>query len=184
MRKIDLTNVEEAKDGALRHPAGPYICRITSVEDIEEKEYLKVGYDIAQGEFSGYYAKGREDHPDWEWFGKYTKSYKPAALPMFKRFCSAVSKSNGSYVFDGGSTNSDEQTLVGKKIGLLFREEEYYSNSGELKTRLIIQSEFPVDKIGEQKVPGIKKLKEESKPAADADGFMNIPDNIGDVPFV
>ena len=183
MKKIDLTNVEEAKNGGRRVPAGPYICKITSVEDLEDKEYLKVGYDIIQGEYAGYYSKGREEHPDWPWFGYYTKSYKPAALPMFKRFCSAVSKSNGKYVFDGGSSNSDEKTLVGKKIGLLFREEEYYSNSGELKTRLIVASEFPIDKIGEQQVPSVKKLKEESKPAADPDGFLNMPAD-GDVPFL
>ena len=53
------------------------------------------------------------------------KSYKPKALPMFKRFCSAVSKSNGNYVFDAGVVNSDEKTLVGKLIGLIFQEEEY-----------------------------------------------------------
>ena len=184
MKKIDLTNVQEASDGARRHPAGPYICKITSVEDLEEKEYLKVGYDIIQGEYAGYYSKGREEHPDWDWFGYYTKSYKPSALPMFKRFCSAVSKSNGKYVFDGGSSNSDEKTLVGKKIGLTFREEEYYSNSGDLKTKLIIYSEFPVDKLSEQKVPSIKKLKEEAPKAAADDGFLNIPDNIDDIPFV
>lgn len=182
MKKVDMTNVEEAKSGGShRPPAGPYVCKITKVVDVPDKEYLKVSYDIIKGDFAGYYSKGREEHPEWDWFGIYVKSYKPSALPMLKRFCSAVTKSNANYVFDAGAANNDEQTLVGKQIGLTFREEEYYGNDGDLKTRLVIYSEFPVDKIGEQKVPSVKKLKEEkTSNAAEADGFMNIPVNIGD----
>jgi hypothetical protein len=186
MKKIDMTNVEEAKDGFEKLPAGAYICKITAVKDISEKEYLNVSYDIAQGDYAGYYSKSREDHPDWEWLGAYVKSYKPAALPMFKRFCSAVTKSNNGYTFDGGSINSDETSLVGKKLGLLIGYEEYYGNDGDLKERAYVKSEFPIDKIGEQKVPQLKKLKEdEKKPAAADDGFLNIPDGAGDdLPFV
>ena len=185
MKKLDLTNVQEAKDGSNRHPAGPYICKITAVEDVEEKEYLKVSFDITEGEYKGYYAKGREEHPDWEWFGSYCKSYKTKALPMFKRFCSAVTKSNDGYTFDGGAANSDEKSLIGKKIGLLFREEEYYSNDGELRTRLIVYSEFPIDKIKEQKTPTIKKIKDEdAKSNAPADdGFMKMDAGADEIPF-
>lgn len=187
MKKVDMTNVQEASEGGRRHPAGPYICKITAVEDVTEKEYLKVSYDIIEGEFSGYYSKGREEHSDWAWFGAYVKSYKPKALPMFKRFCSAVSKSNNGFVFDGGAANSDEKTLVGKNIGLLFQEEEYYGNDGNLRTRLIIKSEFAIDKIGEQKIPNIKKVKEEDTTSGNSssdDDFMNIPDGAADdIPF-
>lgn len=183
MKKLDLTNVQEAKDGVTKHPAGPYSCKITAVEDFPEREYLKITFDIAEGEYAGYYSKGREDHPDWAWYGSYCKSYKPKALPMFKRFCSAVSKSNKNYTFDGGAANADEKTLVGKKIGLTFQEEEYYGNDGELKTKLIIYSEFPLDKIAEQKVPKVKKLKEETPKTVD-DGFLNLPDSGDDIPFV
>ena len=185
MKKVDLTNVQEAKDGSNRHTAGPYICKITAVEDVEEKEYLKVSFDITEGEYKGYYAKGREEHPDWDWFGSYCKSYKTKALPMFKRFCSAVTKSNDGYTFDGGAANSDEKSLIGKKIGLLFREEEYYSNDGELRTRLIVYSEFPIDKIKEQKTPSIKKIKDEdAKSNAPADdGFMKMDAGADEIPF-
>lgn len=181
MKKLDLTNVEEPK-GGVRLPAGAYICKITAVEDISSKEYLKVSYDITKGDFAGYFTKGREDHPDWAWYGSYVKSYKEKALPMLKRFCSAVSKSNGKYVFDAGSVNSDEKTLVGKKIGLLFGEEEYYGNDGELKTRLYVYSEFPIDKIADQKVPNLKKVKEETT-KADSDGFLQANDD-ADIPFL
>lgn len=181
MKKVDLTNVQEAQDGSRRHPAGPYICKITAVEDVDSKEYLKVSYDIVEGDYKGYYTKAREEHPDWEWFGAYVKSYKTKALPMFKRFCSAVTKSNDGYTFDGGAANSDEKTLIGKKIGLMFREEEYYANDGNIKTRLIISSEFPIANIKDQKTPSVKKIKEET--ATSADGFMKLENGADEIPF-
>lgn len=159
MKTIDLTNVTEAGD--FNRPApGAYVCTITSAVDVPEKEYLIIGYDIAEGDFKGYYTKMREDHPDWNNAGTYYKSYKPTALGMFKRMCSAVSKSNGSYVFDG-KTNADEKTLVGKKIGLVFQEEEYYGNDGAKRTRLIINKECAVEDVPTQKVPALKLVKED-----------------------
>lgn len=185
MKRVDMTNVQETSDFKSLLP-GAYICKICGVEDFPEKEYLKIIYDIAQGDFAGYYTDIRKSHPDWAWSGAYVKSYKTKALPMLKRFCSAVSKSNGNYVFDAGTVNSDETTLIGKKIGLLFGEEEYYSNSGELKTRLYVAREFPVDAIGSQKTP--KKREVEKAPAGGFkkpdESFMTIPETAGeDVPF-
>lgn len=184
MKKLDMTNVQEAGESK-RLPAGAYICKITNVQDVPNKEYLKVTYDIAEGEYAGYYTTLRSDHPDLEWSGAYVKSYKTAALPMFKRFCSAISKSNSGFVFDGGSINSDESTLKGKVLGLVFREEEYYSNSGDIRTRLIVHSEFPVDKLELQKVPDVKKLKAETTTAAPASNdFMKVPDvDVNEVPW-
>lgn len=176
MKKIDMTNVQEA--GEFKRPgAGAYICGITKVEDVSDKEYLKVTYDIIDGEFKGYYKEMRENNPEWAWAGAYVKSYKTAALPMFKRFCTAVSRSNGNFVFDGNTVNADEQTLVGKKIGLLLGEEEYYGNDGELKTRLIVVREFSIDKLNEQKVPEIKKIKEDKPKDSSANAeWMKVPE--------
>lgn len=180
MKKIDMTNVQEA--GEFRRPEpGAYHCVIKAVEDISDKEYLKVGYDIAEGEYKDYYTNLRKEHPDWAWSGVYVKSYKQSALPMFKRFCSAISKSNGGYVFDGGAVNSDEKTLIGKHIGIVFQEEEYYSNSGDKRTRLIVYSECPVDKIADQKVPKLKALKETPSSSFVNEGFTS--SNEAEVPW-
>ena len=167
MKAIDMTNVQEAGDYK-RPVAGPYICTITAVEDVTAKEYLKVSYDIAEGDLKGYYTALRTDHPDWAWAGAYCKSYKEAALGMFKRFCSAVSKSNGNFVFDGGMVNADEKSLIGKKIGLLFQEEEYYGNDGNKKTRLVVKSEFPIGEIDNQKIPKKKELAPDTAEIANA----------------
>lgn len=181
MKRIDMTNVKEVGDFSRPDP-GAYICIITKAEDFPAKEYLKVTYDIAQGEFKGYYSDMRESHPDWLWAGAYTKSYKPTAQPRFKRFCSAVSKSNGTYVFDADVVNADESTLVGKLIGLVFQEEEYYGNDGDKKTRLIVSREFPIDQIDKQKVPKKKELADSNA----VDGFVNTinsPNDLEALPF-
>jgi hypothetical protein len=157
MKQINMEEVKAVGDFS-RPSAGAYICKITEVEDIEDREYLKITYDIDQGEFKGYYTELRENHPDWDWAGVFARSYKPAAFGFFKRFCEAVSKSNGKYIFDAGKINSDETTLVDKKIGIVFQEEEYYGNDGSLRTRLIVNKEFPIDKLNDQKVPPVKKV--------------------------
>ena len=186
MQEIDLTNVQESGD--YKKPrAGAYPCVITKVEDVPLNQdtgkgnYLRIHYDIADGEFKGYYAGLRKRYPDSNTIGSYIRSYKQSALGMFKRMCSAVSHSNGNFVFDA-KTNKDEQTLVGKKIGLIFGEEEYYSNAGELKTRTYVYSECPIDKIasGDFRVPELKKIKEEQN----VNDFVNVaPGTEGEVPF-
>lgn len=183
MKKIDMTNVQTAGEFN-KLPAGAYICKIVDVKDVPEKEYLKVTYDISEGEYANHFSAIRKEHPDWEWTGAYVKSYKTAALPMFKRFCSVISKSNGNYIFDGGAINSDESTLKGKQLGLILREEEYYSNSGDIRTRLIVHTEFAVDSFSSQKVPDVKRVKREDAPAHITTEFMTVPEvDTDEVPF-
>lgn len=175
MKSINMTDVKEAGESR-RLPAGVYICAILDVEDVTDKEYLKVTYDIISGDYAGHFNEIRKEHPDWGWVGAYVKSYKPKALPMFKRFCTAVTKSNPGYVFDG-QINTDERTLIGKNIGLVLGEEEYYGNDGEKRTRLYVAKEFSVDDFSNQKVPAPKTIKDE--PAAGFTPVTNEP-----LPFV
>ena len=182
MKAINLAEVQEADTG-LGLKAGGYVCKITNVEDVPSKEYLYVEFDIAEGEFKDYYKKLQEAKNFWG--GSFYKSYKEKALPMLKRFCSAVTKSNAGYIFDAGTQNSDEKTLKGKLIGLVLFEEEYIKNNGEIGRRLKVDYECDVEKIrkGEFKVKELKKLPEDQRPKENTD-FMNIPDNSADeIPF-
>ena len=160
MKSIDMTDVREASESK-RLPAGVYLCVILDVEDFPDREYLKVTYDIMRGEYAGHFNTIRKEHPDWSWVGAYVKSYKPKALPMFKRFCTAVTKSNPGYVFDG-QINTDEKSLIGKGLGLVLGEEEYYGNDGEKRTRLYVAREFAVDDFSSQKVPALKTVKDDT----------------------
>ena len=166
MKKLNLTNVQEAGSGSEnRLPAGGYVCGIVMVEDVPDKQYLRVSYDIAEGDNAHYYRDRASAHPDWGWGANLYKSYKEKALPMFKRFCSAVTKSNPGYVFDG-DTNCDGRTLGGKLVGLVLGEEEYLGNDGTIRTRLYVVTEKPIEDIrnGDFKVPEKKVLKTERAP--------------------
>ena len=179
----NIDSVQEAGDGGQRLPAGGYICKYTDVKDEPTKEYLYMEYDIAEGEFEGYY-KDLEERLGF-WGGKCYRSYKEKALPMFKRMCSAVTKSNKRFIFDGNE-HADEKTLIGKLVGMVFGEEEYVGTDGSVKTRLYVVREMPVEDIraGKFKVPELKKLGEAAPATKQDDGFMNIPeDSDEETPF-
>ena len=132
-----------------------------------------------------YFKKFEERNNYWSWNAVTYRSYKEKALPMLKRFCSAVTKSNPGYIFDAGAQNSDEKTLKGKLIGLVLYEEEYIKNNGAVGTRLKVDYETEVEKIrkGDFKVKELQKLPEDKKPKENAD-FVNVPDGIQEeIPF-
>lgn len=160
MKKLDLTSVQEATDFKTL-PAGGYICKITLVEDKEDKEYLKLEFDIVEGEFKDYYKTLFENKNFWG--GNFIRSYKETALSFFKAFTTAVENSNQNYKFD-----EDETKLKGKLIGLVLSEEEYMANDGEIKTRLYVSSVRSVDKIrkGDFKIAALKEYKGEQKQRA------------------
>jgi hypothetical protein len=152
MRDLGLASVQEPTEYK-RIGVGGFICKITKVEDVCDKEYLMIEYDIAEGEFKGYY-KDLFDSKSF-WGGRFVKSYKEKALSFFKGFITAVENSNSNFKFD-----NDEQKLVGKLVGLVFGEEEYKKNSGSVGTRLYVDKIHSIEKIkkGEFEVPAMKKL--------------------------
>lgn len=187
MRKIDMTDVQETTDFK-RLTAGPYICKITKIENVpldevtNKGDYLRIWFDIDEGEFSGYYTEMRNNHPDWDWVGRYIRSYKPTALGMFKRFCSAVSKSNNGFVFDAGDINADETTLIGKRLGLILQEKEYNANDGSIKSKLEVYREFEISKLNEQKTPDPDRLPRTG--ANDSTNSVFVPEGVDDeLPF-
>lgn len=125
MRKLNLENVtavEETQSAGYLIPINGYFCRITNIEDVEAKEYIKISYDIADGEFKNFYEKAV--YPPY-----FIRSYKPAALGFFKGFIECVEKSNPDYKFNEENLND----IIGKFIGLVINQEEYVNKSGEVK---------------------------------------------------
>lgn len=165
MKKIEnFDSVTETGDNSRKSPpAGGYICTVFAVLDVPEKEYLKVEYDIAEGEYKDYGLATLERagfNPL-----KMVKSYKESAKGFFKRFISAIEKSNPGYVW-----NWDEATLVGKRFGAVLGEEEYRKANGDIRTRLFVDREMPVSRIreGDFTVPELKKLPGTHPAAASA----------------
>jgi len=157
MKTIDLTNVQEVQDERLC--AGGYVCVLETVTDVPAKEYLKIEYDIAEGNFKGYYSDLFSNRGFWG--GTFYRSYKEKALSFFKGFITAVEKSNYGYKW-----NNDETSLNNKKIGLVLGEEEYRANDGSVKKRLYVHKTLSVDDIHFNKftVPPLKTLQAGSTP--------------------
>lgn len=137
--------------------AGGYVIRIMNVENVADREYLKISYDIAEGEYKDYYKELYKNANFWG--GSFIRSYKESAIRFFKGFITAVENSNKGYTW-----NWDEQTLKGKLVGIVLQEEEYIpqqgNHKGEIRTRLICQEIKSADKIrkGDFKVKDKKTI--------------------------
>lgn len=177
MKNINWNNVSEASDARLT--AGGYVCGIVRAEDVPEKEYLRIEFDIAEGPYKNYFRdlRDRLNLDKWPSGGVLIRSYKEKAQPFFKSFLTSVQNSNPGYVFQ-----NDEATLSRKLIGMVLGEEEYEYN-GEVKTRLRVSSTHSVKAIRDKDftVPEKKCLA----PAATSytASYEPIDDTSGDLPF-
>lgn len=148
MRKHDWNQIQEATEFESPKPGG-YIAVIKEVEDVEEKEYLKIGWDFAEGSYKG------DNQTTFERAGFWPivliRSYKESALGFFKSFKTALENSNRGYTFDEEHLNR----MVGKYIGVVLGEEGYINKNGEHKTRPYVAQTRSIDAIrkGEYKVP-------------------------------
>ena len=156
MKALDLTNVTATQGGEFpRVTPGGYVIGIVNVEDVPEKEYLKITYDIAEGDFKNYYYEMHQrtgyDLPC------FYKSYKDKALGFFKAFLDAVEGSNAGYKWD-----NDERKLCRKFVGCVLREEEYRNRDGEIKVSLKPDVFYPAADIraGKFEVPERKCLND------------------------
>ena len=161
MKPINNYETVQASSGEFARPqAGGYICKIVNVIDVPmnhttgKGDYLKIEYDIAEGDFRGYY-KALVDRFGGTWSASLIRSYKENALGMFKHFMNCVEKSNKNYEWDWNETG-----LIGKTVGFVLGEEEYENSVGQVKTRLVVKQVKTVDEInnGDFKVPAPKKL--------------------------
>jgi hypothetical protein len=132
-------------------------------------DYIRVEYDIADGEFKGYY---NEQYVKWggKWNASFIRSYKEKALGMFKHFTNCVEQSNTGYEWDW-----NEKGLVGKFVGLVLGEEDYKNSMGDIKTKLVVSQIKTVEEIknGDFKVPAPKKIETETT-TNDFDSFEEI----------
>lgn len=131
---INLNEVEELRE-VKRPVAGGYVCKIVNVINEPSREYLKISFEIVEGEFKGY---SSYIYNNYNFYPISTfVSYKEKALPFFKKFLSQVEKSNN--IKFNLSNTFDESSLNGKFLGVILNQEEYTDNNGNLKTRLVVQ---------------------------------------------
>lgn len=173
MKRIENWENIKENSGFEKLPVGGYVAKILNVQDVPEKEYLKISFDIDEGEKKGFFAEQykndtREDKK-WPNAGSFIRSYKDTAASMFRGFTNAVENSNKGYTFD-----FDESTLKGKKIGIVVALEEYQNQKGQIRERTYIPAVRSVDTIkkGDFTIPELKKLNVTKATTASND-FVN-----------
>lgn len=148
-------------------PAGGYKCKILKVaceKTQAGKEYLKLAIDILEGEYKDFFKKkfDADIRDEKKWSGTwtvFTEGYNPGTTnPKFKGLITSVEASNAKFKFD-----FDEQKLVNKKVGLVFREEEFEGQDGQVHTSVKPFFAVSYDKAEEAKIPNPKKLAEKGE---------------------
>ncbi len=184
MKVIENYDEIKASSGEFERPGnGGYILEIVAVTDVPydaakgKGDYLKIDYDIAVGDFKGYYTKQNERFVGGKWFANVIKSYKEKALGMFKHFTNCVEESNPGFKW-----NWQEDKLIGCRFGATLQEEEYLNNEGEVRTKLVVKDIKTVKQImdGDFKVPATKKLERTVAPVSD---FAVLNDDDSTLPF-
>lgn len=174
-------------------PKNAYIIRLLSVKEEANKDntgtYLKIAFDIAEGEFAGFYKKAFENdsREDKKWNNDavlYISVPKDNSeqwmVDNFNKFMTAVEDSNEGYHW-----NWDENTLKDKLVGAKFciEQSEYDGRIYDhTKAKWFIAAQKIRDgKFG--KLPNDKLIS--TKANSDAGDFVNIPDNITaeEIPF-
>lgn len=174
---------EEAKsysDG-FQLPAGGYVVQILDTEAgaySDGNEFLRVKFDIIEGEYKDYYRKQYEAQT-FE-----PKKYKGTMIIKWpsddgsesdewknrrlKSNIAAIEQSNEGYVWSW-----DENTLKGKIVGLVFCNAEYQIDDNHgwwTKPKWFVAA----DKIrsGKFKIPNDEPLKDNSRGSAEPMGFQ------------
>lgn len=173
-----------------RLPAGGYIVEIVDVKDVTAKEYLQVIFDIATGEYRGFYADAwGKEHPAAH---SIYRSYKPDNMGYFKGFISCVDKSNGTNfgsLYEGDEP-VNEKLLIGKRFGVIIGYEEYKTDRGDVRERTYVVQNRSTQGIeawlqdvasGKEKLPELKKLKPEATPVSPVPGFEGLKES--EIPF-
>ena len=176
MKVLNWESVEESTPFS-KLPAGGYVIKIVDVEDMADKEYLNVIYDIKEGEFSGFYSDdfGKQN----PWAHRFVRSYKDSAAGMFKQFLARLEDSNRDFNIAAWQRRSDERDLIGLELGIVLQNEQYTNNQGEDKERLNVVGVYAAQDIrnGDYKLPEPKDKRTQvgGTTTAAADPYDDVP---------
>ena len=182
-----------------RMPAGGYVCAIQAVRTdgkdgygraidyVQEKMYVKLIFDVIEGEYAGYYSDDYWATPERDYGHQFFLSWKN--LGALKNAITCLDESNPGFDAMAAFEADQWELFIGKKMGLVIGEEEYTANDGSIKTRHTLPRIKSVADIeaGKFRVPALKTLNGGTQtlngvsfPAAAAPAA----DNYDDVPFM
>lgn len=172
-------------------PVGGYVAKImdASVIKYDWGEKLKIDFDIAEGEYKGFFTNDYRNNTndDKKWRGSYyitipneNNQYFDSQRKSFNNLIACLEETNAGYHFDW-----DEAKLKGKGIGVLFRNEEWsYQGSTGWKTKCCAVTTAKDVREGNFKMPKDKPLKAKtaSTGAYSETAFVPVDDD-SDLPF-
>lgn len=154
-------------------PAGAYVCKIIGAEEVSTKEgkpMLRIALDIVEGEFSDYFRKqfDADARANKRWgcvvnqpvYGRNGETSRG-----FKTLITSVERSNNMQAQWG---DGFIPWLKGKKVGALFRREEYLNANNERKWATTCFSYRSIGDIANCEIPEDKPLS--SAPASNGFG--------------
>lgn len=188
------SNWETVQEYTVREklPVGAYVCKVKQV-NVQQNSYgqvLCILYDIAEGEHAGFYQRDFAGQPagaekKWRgvmrvWIPTDDGSEKDErAKRGFKGMVTSFEESNPGYKW-----NWEETTLVGKTVGIIYRNEEweYNGKSGWTAKPLRCMSAAKV-RNGDYTLPDDKPLSGDARDT----GYTSAPSmtavNDPDLPF-
>lgn len=176
MPKINMQDYENATASTgggdfQRMGAGGYVAQIQAVRTdgpasygkgridyVNSKEYVKLIYDIAEGDFAGRFSDDYWSGEDKDYGHQIFLSWKN--MGAFKGNIQALDESNPGFDALAAFQADRWELFIGKKVGIVVGEEEYRANDGTIKTRLGFPRLKSIQDIraGKFKVPALKKL--------------------------
>lgn len=170
-------NETQARTGAREQlPPGGYVCRIRGAREETSNGYwrLVIAFDVHEGDHAGFFERrykedlqaGKEKWPAAGTHRIFVLDYNDQSKcsPEFKGFITSVEESNPGFIMQWGE--GSERALVGKLVGIVFREEEFFLQDGSgigVATKPMYAC--GIGRIREGvKVPKRKKVKGEAAP--------------------
>ena len=147
-------------------PAGGYVAKImdATVISYDWGDVLKVDFDIAEGEYKGFFANDYRNNTndDKKWRGTYrinipneSNQYFDSQRKSFNNFIACLEETNNGFHWAW-----DETALKGKGIGVLFRNKEWeYNGSTGWTTECCAVTTAKDIREGNFKLPKDKPLK-------------------------
>lgn len=181
-----------------RLPVGGYVCNILNVEEKPTQSgsmMVVVSYDIAEGEYAGFFRKryeaDKKDNPyGAKWRGTYTLfvcNKDGSTNGWFKGFMTNWEKSNNRPL----NKNADYSQMKNTQIGLIVREEEFESQSGAIMTTTRACNSLPVEavRLGKFELPQKRTLQSNNSSTATSSNVTassfetTVVDDDSDLPF-